>query len=445
MGKIRALILLTFFFFLLLVFQFELQAAASHPLAPRLLDLPKETYDFMVVVVWNPPPTAIYEPIEYKVQAAIEDTFTKIASQSGWLKTSVGGFILYPVPMGTIHVRVGSKIGAGEEIYWSETSSIEQKGPFPYFPRPSPSATPKPTPPPHHPIIFIHGLGGRPSDWENKEANRDYVGFLEDIGLDRNFFHLYSYADYNHDGVYDWEGDINGIASDLPTVVEELSEKSKEVGGDGKVDVVAFSLGGLVSRAYFASSSFSHKIGKFIDIATPHQGVYLGEIVNLLDSIPLKGPAIRKAFLKFVGSIWNSVREGQGMDFDSPAAQQVIPKSEFLQFLNQVEKTPKTLDYYCLYGDIHVTFNQKLFRWTLKSQKFGLGDLIMTPESATGIPGNLCQGFGFINEEDFEVKVVRGQLGPFLEIVAPIESLRFWHGNMIKQKEIKDKVLELLK
>jgi pimeloyl-ACP methyl ester carboxylesterase len=446
MGKTK------FFLFIFLAFsalfaclKFELSAVEVHQLAPRLLDIPPETYDYLVVAVWNPPPTPIYESIEYKAQAAIDKSFTKIASQSSWLKTSVGGFILRPMPIGIIYVRVGAKIGKGEEIYWSRTVSTEQKGSHPYIsPLPLPTVLPVPLTLDHRPIIFVHGLGERPSDWENKEANRDYVGLLEGEGFNRKFFYLYSYADYNNDGVYDYEGDINGIASDLPRVVENLSQRSEEAGGDGKVDIVAFSLGGLISRAYFASSSFSHKIGKFIDIATPHQGVYLGEVVNFLDSIPFRGPAIRRAFLRFMSKVWNLAREGQEMDFNSPSAQQVIPESEFLTSLNQAEKTPKTLHYYCLYGDIHLTLRQKFFRWTLRSKKFSVGDLIMTPESATGVPENLCQGFGFIDEEDFEVKMIRGKLGPFLEIVAPIESLRFWHGNMIKQPEVKDKVLDLL-
>lgn len=423
--------------------------------APEPIFLPSETYDWMAVVTWEP--AGVFPAQwEYRVEAGLDPDFVEIASSSAWLGWEAWSFILSPLPEGKIYIRVGGRLLGEEEVFWSGTAVTEQKGPMhPYSPPSKPRASLPPLASssssssfflPRRPVVFVHGFNGRPWDWENEVIDRDYVGLLEKEGFWSELIGLYSYADYNQDGVYDAQGEIRGIAQDLPGMVEELSQAYQERGGDGQVDMVAFSLGGLVSRAYFSSPQFDHRVRKFIDIASPHQGVYLAKPVNWLDSLPFKGPQVRKAFLQLTSQLWNRVagETGRPVDFNSPALQEVIPESRFLKELNQLEKTPQSLDYYCLYGDIHATFNQKLFHWTLRSKKFSLGDLLITPESATGIPGDLCQDFGFIDEKDFEVKMIRGQLTPFLEIIAPLDSLRFWHGKMIKQKEIKDKVLELL-
>lgn len=446
-------VFLVFLPFLILVFLTAPIWANEELQRPRIFSLPPETYDWLAVVTWK---GSRVNPMEweYKAEAGLDPGFEEIASSSGWLDWNAWSFIFSPLPKGDVFVRVGARLSDQEEIFWSDTEVTNQKGPMYPFPGPRPSCSlfpsPSPSPSPSsvsHPVIFVHGFHGRPSDWKNTAANRDYVGLLEKEGFLPELIGLYSYADYNKDGVYDDQGDIWGIAQDLPNAVEKLSQVYQERGGDGRVDVIAFSLGGLVSRAYFSSPDFDNRVRRFIDIGSPHQGVYLGNLVNWLDSLPFKGPQVRKAFLRLAGRVWNELagETGRPVDFNSPAAQQVIPGSQFLMDLNQLERTPQGLDYYCLYGDIHATLNQKLFHWTLRSKKFSLGDLLITPESATGIPGDLCQGFGFIDEEDFEVKMIRGQITPFLEIVAPFESLRFWHGKMIKQKEIKDKVLDLLR
>ena len=430
------------FFLFIFLFSPAPVLAEEDSLAPKILPLPSQTYDYLVIATWEPPESYPENHFEYKVEASLDSDFEKIASSSGWLEDDFWSFSLYPLPVGKIYLRVGARVLGEEEIHWSQIQVTEQKGPYPSnFSSPKPKS--KTVPP--HPVIFIHGLNGQPEDWKNKEENRDYVSPLLKRGFEEDLIYLYPYADYNNDGVYDFQGEIKGIAEDLPKTVERLSEEYRNLGGDGKVDIVAFSLGGLVSRSYFASKEFNNKVRKFIDIATPHRGAYLGEIVYWLDSIPFGGEKIREGFLRFATEVWNKISGGRPIDFQSPAVLEVMPKSEFLKDLNQIQKTPKSLEYFCLYGDIHATFNWKLFLWNLKSQKFSLGDLLILPESATGIPGNLCKSFGFIDEKDFEVRMIRGKVSPFLEIVAPIDSLRFWHGNIIKQKEVKEKVFELLK
>ena len=312
--------------------------------SPEILPIPEETYDFMAVATWNPPKKFVEHKFEYRVEAATNPDFTQIASSSAWLEFGSWSFILSPLPVGKTYIRVGARLYGSEEVYWSKTAITNQKGPFTSNPT---SPKPKPTIPPH-PVVFVHGLNGQPSDWENKTAGRDYVGPLQEQGVDRELIYLYPYADYNRDGIYDFQGDIIGIAQDLPQAVEQLSQKHKSLGGDGKVDIVAFSLGGLVARSYFASPEFGHRVRKFIDIATPHKGVYIGEIANFVDGLPVGGTYIREALVKLLNLLWNvpmRFNNNRPLDFASLAVQQVIPGSEFLNALNKVEKTQQEIDY----------------------------------------------------------------------------------------------------
>lgn len=67
---------------------------------------------------------------------------------------------------------------------------------------------------------------------------------------------------------YDWRFDIDSIARDkLDLFIDDILKKT----GAKKVDIVAHSMGGLVTKAYVKDFG-GEKIGKFIDIATPHLG-----------------------------------------------------------------------------------------------------------------------------------------------------------------------------
>ncbi len=67
---------------------------------------------------------------------------------------------------------------------------------------------------------------------------------------------------------YDWRFDINSIAvNKLDGFIDNVLNQT----GADKVDIIAHSMGGLVTKAYIADFGGS-KIGKFIDIATPQLG-----------------------------------------------------------------------------------------------------------------------------------------------------------------------------
>ncbi len=67
---------------------------------------------------------------------------------------------------------------------------------------------------------------------------------------------------------YDWRFDVGTTAEEkLSVFVEDILKKT----GSEKVDIIAHSMGGLVTKSYIKTFS-GNKIGKFIDIATPHLG-----------------------------------------------------------------------------------------------------------------------------------------------------------------------------
>ena len=67
---------------------------------------------------------------------------------------------------------------------------------------------------------------------------------------------------------YDWRLDVDSVAQQkLSLFIENVLEQS----GSEKVDIIAHSMGGLVTKSYIKDFGGS-KIGKFIDIATPHLG-----------------------------------------------------------------------------------------------------------------------------------------------------------------------------
>ena len=74
---------------------------------------------------------------------------------------------------------------------------------------------------------------------------------------------------------YDWRLDIRDIVDNSYTPLNKsLKDKIDEIlqkSGSGKIDIIAHSMGGLISKYYIKNYGLG-KVDKFIDIATPHLG-----------------------------------------------------------------------------------------------------------------------------------------------------------------------------
>lgn len=301
----------------------------------------------------------------------------------------------------------------------------------------------------HHPVIFIHGLGGRPEDWTTGDK-RVYIDTLKSdpYNYPSDYMMTYAYADADgNPNTYDYQGDITKISDDLGGYVNELSQRHLADGGDGKVDIVGFSLGGLIARQYLNENPDDHRVRKLITIASPHRGVFWFNADAWLDAIPIVGSYMRRVLNTFLETtiLVPFMHGPQPLDLDSPAAQQVVPGNSFLQLLN--DNTPTEPDYSVLYGDIDAELVQKLFFFTLR-KKITLGDGYILPNSATGIPIEGLKTYGFTDEPIFEMEIESTKLpGGGYEYVLDAPSIgdqKVWHGNLIVHPDVVQKVIGIL-
>src|SRR5713226_2118027 len=132
------------------------------------------------------------------------------------------------------------------------------------------------------PVIFVHGLGGRPEDFDAYGV-RPYLSAHGDY--DPDLLRLFDYGDVVVDGktTYNYQGDIRAIAhrfaEQFDYAVEKLSAHSVAKDGPEKVSLVAFSMGGVISRYYLSCAQpdalgtvFTHKVDKLIEMASPNKG-----------------------------------------------------------------------------------------------------------------------------------------------------------------------------
>ncbi|MEK6777346.1 MAG: DUF1566 domain-containing protein [bacterium] len=68
---------------------------------------------------------------------------------------------------------------------------------------------------------------------------------------------------------YDWRRDVDTIAKDY---LKKKIEEAKTQSGKDHVDIIAHSMGGLVTRAYIQGSSYGYDIEKFAMVGTPNHG-----------------------------------------------------------------------------------------------------------------------------------------------------------------------------
>ncbi len=237
-------------------------------------------------------------------------------------------------------------------------------------------------PPSFRPLILIHGLGGKPEDWLNGRTN--YQTYLRSLGYPDDYVHYYSYG-YDSQGNYNYQGDIRVIATGLEDVVNRLSDKYKADGGDGKVDLLGFSLGGVVARQYLSSHLTNHKVHKLITIGSPHQGSWVLSADDGIYSFPVLGPSVEKIIANFV---LKAVNQGkvQTLDKNAVAVKEIYPNSEFLVGYYGINNhVPQDVEYATFYGDIHASVQRKLFSSVIE-KRVSIGDGLILPESAYGIP-----------------------------------------------------------
>lgn len=68
---------------------------------------------------------------------------------------------------------------------------------------------------------------------------------------------------------YDWR---NPAAHNASKYLKPMIDQAKQATGASKVDVVAHSFGGIITRAYVQGDEYAHDIDQFITLGSPHEG-----------------------------------------------------------------------------------------------------------------------------------------------------------------------------
>ena len=119
--------------------------------------------------------------------------------------------------------------------------------------------------------------------WQDAENNSDYFGLLKKWGYPDEYLAAYSYTGTGV-GIngYNNQGHIPDAAAGMRDAVLALSEISKQNGGDGQVDIVAHSMGGLIVGQYLLHNSNDGRIRNVVTMGAPFQGSFWMENYNLI-------------------------------------------------------------------------------------------------------------------------------------------------------------------
>lgn len=125
------------------------------------------------------------------------------------------------------------------------------------------------------PVLFVHGL------WGNSEAfmsMQDYL--ISNYSYER--FQL-QIADYEATNDNSFETNAYVVPRELNSLFKSMHENDVAC---GKADIVAHSMGGLITRLYQQSGEYNDDINRIVTLNTPHAGSQLGNLLldpNLAD------------------------------------------------------------------------------------------------------------------------------------------------------------------
>lgn len=298
-----------------------------------------------------------------------------------------------------------------------------------------------------HPVIFIHGLGGHPADWEEGGSTDIYFKTLKapPYNYPNDFLYAYHYSDADgNPATYDNQGDVRLISKGLKGDVDRLAELYYPGCQVDCVDLVGYSLGGIVIRQYLNDHQFDHKVRKAITIASPHRGAWVLSPLDFINSIPFLGPYVREAMADTVNTLIQLF--GSNLDLNSEAVKQATPASDYLKTINYL--TLSTPAFTAIYGDIDIQFTQKIFFYEVVSQKINLGDPVILPESAIGIPAEKLKSYGFSDPNTLNFNLTVEEEGPLIfsyQIdILGINDLKYEHRRLVTEPDVVDFVIENL-
>lgn len=239
---------------------------------------------------------------------------------------------------------------------------------------------------PERPVVLVHGIGFKGIRAWQSASILQYLGikdkgmanFLEESGgytLGKNLF-IYE---------YDAMVPIEHIASELSLAIEEYMKLAHA----DNVDLVCFSMGGLVARTMLNGQT-NPPVVNLITIATPHKGSYW---VGVAESLK---PQPEDWLFRTLGEL----RDRVGTDYYSleiyrfidsiyrfgeyPSIQQMAPDGDFVQKIESFYLSPK-INVTCIAGYVLPAFDSAFIPESfvnLITDRFGPGDLVVPLHSA---------------------------------------------------------------
>lgn len=173
----------------------------------------------------------------------------------------------------------------------------------------------------HRPIIFIHGWHSDGAVWGGMKS------YAETQGYKASELHVYDYSGMtNNPGILE-------ISSRLAGEVDEIAKTSP----DGKVDIVAHSMGGLVARAYIKEFGGLNKVKHFVSMGTPNHGTIVANIGSGASNLAtVTSQVLGNNF--FGGTAKNLAEKCDRQCHDMAST------SDFLQKLNSGKEAPQGSD-----------------------------------------------------------------------------------------------------
>jgi pimeloyl-ACP methyl ester carboxylesterase len=132
------------------------------------------------------------------------------------------------------------------------------------------------------PVILIHGIFNDAQGTFGSDNDPASMFFAVDM-LHGTWTSAYNYGSTDGERV-----DVNGPP--FAQYVRAVARASKEAGGPGKVVVVAYSMGGLITRWAATAGGEANDIAMVITIAVPNEGAPLADKANTVHSIVCKTP-----------------------------------------------------------------------------------------------------------------------------------------------------------
>lgn len=297
--------------------------------------------------------------------------------------------------------------------------------------------TPAALTPPLRPVIFVHGLGGLPSDFSDYASSFISQNWASSNVLTFDF-------GLKSDGSYNNLVGLNDLIARLRANLLALSASYKAEGGDGKVDLVAYSSGSILTRNYLGFYKENSLLRKFVAIGGLFRGSFLADLETGKEISPGAGTKIPLSLGKLLLPSLKAL---------NPMTQGRAPNSELFKpdlgssggpvLSFQKDSLPLDVSYYSLRGEIKARNSQTLFGATIKSES-SLGDGVTLSSSADDLPNPTATPYQ--EYVDLTRSLNRQSATASAAVNLPdFSKLRYFHSNLLKSAEIRNRVLEILK